>query len=232
MKKIIVFALLASAFFSTAQNKQDLIKHYEAYYKQMRFQGDAQGVISGLTHLNILAPSQARTDTLAYIYMSEGKNMQALNTIGIDALPTDSDLAVEVKAIALKSVNETERAIPHFEELFKRNPNALVAYELAELNMQINKFVEAKKHIDYGILTAKDDMIQAFYEKKQPYQVPLKAAFLYLKGLHKFNENKVENSDAAIAILQQALTMAPNFNMAQISINALKEQKKNSTPKN
>ncbi len=198
----------------------------------MRTQGDAQGVINALTHLNILAPSQARKDTLAYIYMSENKHLQALNTIGIEALPTDSDIAVEVKAIALKAVNQPERAIPHFDELFKRNPNAAVAYELAELNMQVNKLAEAKKHIDYGVLTSTDDMVQAFYETQQPYQVPLKAAFLYLKGLHKFNENKTENIDASIALLEQALTMAPNFNMAKISIDALNAQKANATPKN
>jgi tetratricopeptide (TPR) repeat protein len=232
MKKLIVLSFLGCAFFSTAQNNQALIKHYEAYYKQMRTQGDAQGVISGLTHLNVLAPSQARKDTLAYIYMSEDKHLQALNTIGIDPLPTDSDIAVEVKAIALKSVNQTELAIPHFEEMFKRNPNPIVAYELAELNLQLNKLAEAKKHIDYGILTAKDDMMQPFYEMQQPYQVSLKAAFLYLKGLHKFNENKAQNIDAAIALLEQALTMAPKFNMAKISIDALKAQKTNATPKN
>ena len=45
----------------------------------------------------------------------------------------------------------------------------------------------------------------------------MKAAFLYLKGLVKFKENKEENIDAAIAIMDQALEIAPNFNLAIIS---------------
>ena len=105
----------------------------------MKAQGDVQGIINGLTHLTILSPSQARKDTLAYIYMTEGKHIQALNTIGIESASSDSNIAVEVKAVSLKSVRQPERALPHFEELFKRNNNPLIAYELAELNIQLKK---------------------------------------------------------------------------------------------
>ena len=44
---------------------------------QMKAQGDTQGIINAMTHLNVLSPSQARKDTLAYMYMSENKYMQA-----------------------------------------------------------------------------------------------------------------------------------------------------------
>ena len=72
----------------------------------MRTQGDVQGVINALTHLNILSPSQARKDTLDVLYMNEGKHVQALNTIGIDRNENDSDMAVEVKAISLQVLNQ------------------------------------------------------------------------------------------------------------------------------
>ena len=186
MKKIqvstILFLLSIGVF---AQNNSEFVKHFEDYYKQMKSQGDVQGIINGLTHLNILSPSQARKDTLAYIYMSEGKHLQALNTIGIEPNASDSNIAVEVKAISLKAVNQPDRALAHFEELFKRNNNPLVAYELAELNIQLKKIPEANKHITYGLANAKDDMNRAFYETQQPYQVPLKTAFMYLKAIAK-----------------------------------------------
>ena len=232
MKQLIVLALLASTYFVTAQNNQELLKHYEAFYKQMKVQGDVQGVINGLTHLNILAPSQTLKDTLAMIYVSEGKHLQALNTIGIDKKDTDSDLAVEVKGVSLKALNEPERAIVHFDELFKRNPNAAIAYELAELNIQTNNLTEASKYTDFGINNAKEDAGKVFYDTQQPYQVSLKAAFLYLKGLIKFNENKAENIDAAIAIFEEALLLAPNFNLVKISKDALLSQKTKTEPKN
>ena len=61
------------------------------------------------------------------------------------------------------------------------------------------------------------------------YQVPLKAAFYYLKGLLSFNEDKVENLDTAVNFMNQALQLAPNFNLAKISKNALLNQKQGAT---
>jgi len=209
----------------TAQNTSELIKHYEAFYKQMKVQGDVQGVINGLTHLNIIAPSQARKDTLAYVYMSEGKYIQALNTIGIEVNPSDSEIALEVKALSLKSINQPERSLQHFEELFKRVPNANIAYELAELNITLNKYDAVTKHINYGMANATDDMKRSYFETQTPYEVPLKAGFLYLKALVNFNENRVTNIDSAVAILDEALALAPNFNLVQISKDALLSQK-------
>ncbi|WP_191858266.1 tetratricopeptide repeat protein [Hanstruepera ponticola] len=232
MKRVILICLCVLGVNSFAQTNQDLIKHYEAYYKQMKNQGDVQGVISGLTHLNVLAPTQARQDTLAMIYMSEGKYIQALNTIGIDHKVDDSDIAVEVKAVSLKSINEYERSIVHFEELYKRNPEVSVAYELAEVYLQTQKLDQATKYTEFGLANSKDNMGKTFYETQQPYQVPVKAAFMYLKALIKFNENKTENIDAAVAILDEALKLAPNFNLAQLSKNALLQQKPQPEKKN
>jgi hypothetical protein len=55
----------------------------------------------------------------------------------------------------------------------------------------------------------------------------MRAAFVYLKGLVRFKENKTLNIDAAIEIMDEALAIAPNFNLAQISKDALLSQKTN-----
>ena len=208
-----------------AQSNSELIKHYEAYYKQMKAQGDVQGIINGMTHLNLLVPSEARKDTLAYLYMTEGKYMQALNTIGIEKSTTDSDIAVEVKALSLKSVKQPKLAIGFFEEMFTRNPSALIAYELAELNLQTQKLAEAEKHINYGLANSKDDMKKAFYETQTPYEVSLKAAFMYLNALATYNKDKKGNIDAAVDILDETLKIAPSFNLIQLTKNELLRQK-------
>ncbi|WP_298239437.1 hypothetical protein [uncultured Algibacter sp.] len=225
MKRFLVLILLVVGSQLNAQSNAELLKHYEAYYKQMKTQGDIQGIINAMTHLNVLAPSQARKDTLAYIYMSEGQNMQALNTIGIDKVLDDSDIAVEVKAIALKAVKQPKLSVQHFEEMFKRNPNALIAYELAELNLQLQKLDEANKHITYGLANAKDDEKKAFYETQTPYQVSLKSAFKYLNALTVYNKDTKANIDAAIDILDAAYKESPNFNLIQITKNELLRQK-------
>lgn len=209
------------SFSMTSQTKNELQKHYESYYKQMKTQGDVQGIINAMTHLEVLTPSQARKDTIAYLYVSEGQNVQALNTIGIEKKTTDSDLNVEVKAIALKALNQSKLALEHYEVLFSRKPNAYLAYEIADLKLQLQDIAGAKTTIEYGLTNVKDDMKRAFYESQQPYETSLKAAFLYLKALAVYNEDTNANTEIALATLNRALAIDPNFNMAKISKDAL-----------
>ncbi|WP_340075869.1 hypothetical protein [Leptobacterium sp. I13] len=223
MKKIIFALTMILTIGMQAQTKSELVKHYEAYYAKMKLQGDVRGLINALTHLDVLNPSQATKDTLAYFYANGGQYVQALNTIGVDKNDSDSDLAVEIKAVSLKSINQPKRALEQYEVLFKRNPNSYIAYELSDLKIQTNDIIGAAQNIEYGLANAKDDMKYAFYETQNPYEVPIKAAFLHLKALIEFNkDNKnVQNMDTAIAIIDQALEIAPNFNLANLSKQAL-----------
>lgn len=225
MKKLIGLLVIVFAIQASAQSNSALLSHYQAYYEQMKKQGDVQGVIGALTHLNVLQPNQSRIDTLAVLYMNEGRHVEALNTIGIEKIANDSDMAVEVKAVSLHALNQPKRALEHYEELFKRSPNAFIAYEMADLKIQLNDITGANLNITYGIANSKDDILRTFYEAQQPYQVKMKAAFLYLKALAKFKENTETNIDASIAILDESLAIEPNFNLAIISKNALAARK-------
>lgn len=225
MKKLFGLVLLMTSFMVGAQTNSELLKHYEGYYQQMKAQGDTQGIINAMTHLNVLEPSQARKDTLAYIYMSENKYMQALNTIGIELKATDSDIAVEVKAVSLKAVKQSKLAIGHFEEMFKRGQNPLVAYELAELYMQTQNLANVDKHIAFGLANSKPDMKKGYYETQTPYEVPLKAGFMYLNAISTYSKDKTTNIDAAVDILDAALKEAPNFNLINITKKELLRQK-------
>lgn len=224
MRKFAVLILLFIGFNGISQSNTELTKHYEAFYNEMRLQGDISGVINALTHLNVLSPSTARRDTLAFVYMNNSQHLQALNTIGIEKKVDDSDLAVQVKAVSLKALNQPKRALEHFEVLFSRNPSAYLAYELADLKIQVGDNDGASTNIEYGIVNAKDDQKYAFYERQQPYEVPLKAAFHHLKGLVIFNKDK-NNIDTAIASIDEALKIDPNFNLASLSRQALESRK-------
>ena len=224
MRTLITMLLFSMGLTATAQNDTSLKTHYEAFYQEMRQQGDVNGVINALTHLNVLSPSKERKDTLAYVYANNNQHLQALNTIGIELEPTDSDMSVQVKAISLKALNQPKRALEQFEELNKRQPNPYLAYELADLKIQTGNNAGAVTNIEYGIANAKEDMKYAFYERQQPYEVPLKAAFLHLKALTQYNKDK-ENVDAAIAIIDEALAIDPNFNLASLSKQALESRK-------
>jgi len=230
MKAIVGVLIFSIGLCSFGQTSSELKTHYEAFYKEMRLQGDVPGVITALTHLNVLAPSKERKDTLAYIYANNNQHLQALNTIGIEKLATDSDLAVQVKAISLKALNQPKRALEHFEVLFQRSPNPYLAYELADLKIQTGDNTGAMSNIEYGLGSSQDNMKYAFYERQQPYEVPLKAAFLHLKGLVQYNMDKA-NIDMAIASITEALAIDPNFNLASLSKQAL-ESRKNTPEEN
>lgn len=225
MKKFFCLVVLMTSISLTAQTKSELLKHFEGYYNQMKLQGDVQGVINAMTHLNVLEPSQQRLDTLAYIYVSEGRNLEALNTIGIDNNPTDSDISTEVKALALKALNQPQRALVFYEVLFQKEPNSYLAYEIADIKTQTQDLAGAKASVDYGIANVKPDMKKAYYESQQPYEVSMKGALTYLKAIIVFNMNQNDNIDQAIALLDEAITMDANFNLARISKDALVARK-------
>lgn len=224
MKKITLLLLLFVGFNGISQSKTDLTAHYKAFYNEMRMQGDVNGIINALTHLTVLEPSKARKDTLAFVYMNSNQHLQALNTIGVEKKDDDSDLAVQVKAVSLKALNQPKRALEHFEVLFTRAPSAYLAYELADLKIQVGDNSGASANIEYGITNSQDDMKYAFYERQQPYEVPLKAAFYHLKGLVQYNTDK-NNIDVAIATIDEALKIEPNFNLASLSKQALQSRK-------
>ncbi len=209
---------------SYAQSNPQLVSHYEAFYQQMKAQGDVRGVIDALTHLNVLSPSPERRDTLAYFYANSKQYVQAINVLGTEKDAEASDLAVEVKAISLKSLNQPQLAVQQFDIMFGRNPDVYLAYELADLNLQIGKTVEAKTYINYGLENTKDEQMLPFYEANPPYQVPLKAAFKYQEGLFLYNEDKT-NMDEAIRLIDEAIVMAPNFNIAKQIKEILLKQK-------
>jgi tetratricopeptide (TPR) repeat protein len=225
MKQITIAIVMLFSVSVFAQSTTELKAHFETYYKEMKKQGDVRGIINAMTHLNILEPSVARKDTLAYLYLSEGKYREALNTIGIEKNASDSNMNVEVKALALKNLNQPKMALEHYEVLFQRDPNVYLAYEMADMKIQINDLAGAKENIEYGLANVTDDMKRAFYETQQPYETSMKAAFLCLKGLMTFTENKTANIDAALKLMNEALAIDPQFNLAKISRQALESQK-------
>ena len=224
MEKLFFITGLMTSMSLFAQSNGDLKTHFEAYYQEMKKQGDINGVINALTHLNVVSPNKQRRDTLAYVYMNSNQHLQALNTIGIEKSDSDSDLAVQVKAVSLKSLNQPKRAIEQFQVLFDRKPDPFVAYEMADLKIQVGDIDGAEKDITYGVANATLNMKHAFYERQQPYEVPLKAAFYHLQGLLVFNKDKTK-VDEAIGFMDKALELDSNFNLASLSKQALEKRK-------
>src|SRR5690606_33604146 len=103
-----------------------------------------------------------------------------------------------------------------------------IAYELADLKIQTGDSKGAMTHIEYGIANATDEMKYAFYERQQPYEVALKAAFHHLKGLANFNGDAT-SIDMAIVSFDEDLKIAPKFKLASLRKQALETRKKELT---
>ena len=60
MKDIISSLIIMCTLITFSQSNQELLSHYNKYYKQMQSHQDIQGIINALTHLSILAPNFTR----------------------------------------------------------------------------------------------------------------------------------------------------------------------------
>lgn len=217
MKKIILCLIAFLAFANTQAQKNKkginaetaLTSHYQKYYKMMLDNNDLDGAISGLSHLIVLAPSQAKKDTLAFMYLQANKPLQALKVVG----ESSSELALKTKAISFKNINNPKKAIENYEALIQKNNSVLDAYELAQLQFSIQRFGEAKATINYGLQNSKNEKVRIFVKGNSYIETPVKAAFLNILGLIEFNLDK-GNIDNVIAIFDQALKLDPEFVLA------------------
>lgn len=202
-------------------NSQDAIKkHYEAYYQQMKKFGDIDGAIEGLSHLVVMEPTEAKKDTLAYLYLQANKPLQAVNVVG----ESKSDLALRTKALAFKALNNPKQAIENYEALLTKSKSVLDAYELAQLQYGIQRLGEARATINFGLQNAKDEKVRIFVKGNSYLETPVKAAFLNMLGLIEYNSDKA-NIDRAIAIFDEALKIDPQFVLAAENKKGLLAQK-------
>ena len=157
--------------------------------------------------------------TIEKLWVKEGSTVVKGQPLATIIVQQSNSSGVDLSAQLTDKLNEQSHLI--LDEI-----NQHRTLEIQELlNLQTQKLAEASKHITYGIANAKDDMTKTFYETQQPYQVSLKAAFMYLKALHVYNEDRKANIDKAVDILDATLKTAPNFNLIQISKTELLRQK-------
>lgn len=227
-KTLFLFVALLTITYGNAQKnkkgkedfKSAMTKHYESYYKMMLNNKDLDGAIEGLSHLVLLAPTQGRKDTLAYMYLQGNKLVQAISVVG----DSKTDLALRTKALAYKGLNDPKKAIENYEQLVAKNNSVLDAYELAQLQFGIQRYGEAKATINYGLQNAKDEKVRIFIKGSSYLETPVKAAFLNVLGLIEYSMDKA-NIDKAVAIFDEALKIDPQFVLALENKKGLLAQK-------
>jgi tetratricopeptide (TPR) repeat protein len=204
-----------------ALSAQETNKHKAVYKQALQF-GDASTAINSLYYIiNAESGSSTYIDSLAILYFNVGMYAQCERVCsGLDANSTSIQQMI---AYSQKALGKTLEAIGSFQKLSATTKNKVHAYELASLQLAVQRYLE----FDNTISTAKDWQegkeskiyIQTTHEKRQ--YVPVEAAFLHLQALKEANNKNYEN---AITLYKQTLSLFPEFELAQANVAVINKQ--------
>jgi predicted Zn-dependent protease len=159
-------------------------------------------------------------ELLATLYFDDGQFASAA-VAAIDLLERNDQnpTGLEIAAYALEQLGAMDRALPNFERHYLITGTLFSLYKSAYLQFSLNKEEEAMNSVNMIIKDRKstDELIGFPIENNDTQEVSLKAAALNLKGMiYMGQQNKAE----AIEALNEALSLAPDFLVAQENLKA------------
>lgn len=172
-----------------------------------------------LNQIIVLKPeAKAYKDTLAYIYMELGGNVQALS-VARDILKTDPNntAILEVSAISQEALGLYKEALDDYEKLYKATTKPYHMYKIASMQYILKRFGECTQSINTlmnnpGI---EKEKISINLDRGQRQEVAMKAALLNMLGMVAFEVNDYNNAKANF---NEALKVEPNFVLAKANL--------------
>ncbi|WP_113922838.1 tetratricopeptide repeat protein [Cognataquiflexum aquatile] len=162
-------------------------------------------------------------ETLTSLYFEAGQyTSAAVSALDILEMNDKSLVALEVAANSLEQLGALDKALPNFERHYLLTNNLFSLYKTAYMQYSLNRQDEALNSINMLVKAPKASEEKVGFPKADntTQEVTLKAAALNLKGMvYMYQKNKAE----AIAALNQALEVQPDFELA---IENLKEANK------
>ncbi|WP_291783456.1 tetratricopeptide repeat protein [Cecembia sp.] len=204
---------------SNTQDAESVRKRNEAdqrvYTLAMRY-NDLPAARLKLMELIERNPTNNRyPELLANLYFEAGQYASAA-VAAIDLLEQNDQSAagLEIAAYSLEQLGAMDRALPNFERHYLITGNLFSLYKSAYLQFSLDKEEEAMNSVNMIIRDRKsiDEIIGFPTEDNDTQQVNLKAAALNLKGMIFMGQ---KNKAEAIEALNEALSLAPDFLLAQ-----------------
>lgn len=162
-------------------------------------------------------------ETLTSLYFEAGQyTSAAVSALDILEMNDKSLVALEVAANSLEQLGALDKALPNFERHYLLTNNLFSLYKTAYMQYSLNRQDEALNSINMLVKAPKASEEKVGFPKADntTQEVTLKAAALNLKGMvYMYQKNKAE----AIAALNQALEVQPDFELA---VENLKEANK------
>lgn len=205
-------------------------------FRQSLKYADFSSAAFALNQVIVLKPEvPAYKDTLAFIYVELGGNVQALS-VAKDILATNPNNAsiLEVSAMSQESLGLYKEALEDYEKLFKLTNKPYHMYKIASMQYVLKRFGECTASIN-GLLKsteAEKEKITINMDRGQRQEVPMKAALYNMLGMVAYEVNDMNNAKLNF---NEALKLEPNFVLAKGNLDlvsrAENEQKgKTTTP--
>jgi len=157
---------------------------------------------------------------LASMYYNEG-NYTSSVLVGLDYLKRHPGAvyAIEICALSYEQLRIHDKAIQYYQDLYLRNEEVNILYQIAFLQYTLKRYDESI--VNVAALLNKVDpkkTLQLSGKNNRLQSVSFEAALLNLRGLIAAGKG---NNEEAKEFFEQALTVTPDFEAAQLSLNEL-----------
>ena len=125
-----------------------------------------------------------------------------------------STVALEIAAYSLEQLGAVDRALPYFESHYMLTGTLFSLYKAAFMQYSLNRNEEALNSVNMLIKDKKstDEKLGFAKADNTNQEVSMKAAALNMKGMIYMN---MKNKEEARAALMEAITLQPDFELAQ-----------------
>ena len=211
---------------TTPSENQGIATHVQLFKNALQY-SDANVAVNSL-HNIILQEGENSTykDTLAVVYFRTNNFVSSylLTKELLVKSPNDMRL-LEMNAVSLQKLGDSKSAIPVYETLFGLSKNQYHGYQLATLQLGLQRIGEAQTTLDKAMKCEelKEATIPFAVNAQQQQKVPLKVALINLKGVLAYEQ---KDTKTAATAFDESLTLMPDFEMAKQNKAALEKESK------
>lgn len=210
-----IMSLIGVSIFAQASKEESIAIEKEIIKNAKRF-GDQNVATNSMYKLiSLEGENSTYKDSLAYIYFSSRKYASCF-LMANEVLERDpkNEAIMELKAISLESIGALDKSMEAYSELFAISNNNYHGYNVAKLQLSMNKFDEAYATIKKVETLNDTGKVQVTFSINQNHtqQVELLAAIPYLKGVIEEELKKIPEAKSSY---DKAIKIQPDFVLAK-----------------
>lgn len=175
--------------------------------------------------MNILVENP-QNDSILYslsllYFQMQNYTSAALTARDIIAVNPDNVGALEIAAVSYDNIGAKDKALESYESLYLKTDDFNTLYKIAFLQYELKSFTESKTNADILLGKKEVEELKAVYNQADGSQkeYPIKVALINLKGLIAAEQG---DKAAAKTFYEEALKLAPDFQLAKENLAALK----------